>query len=75
MVTDSGDYVVLAMQRRGEDLGPAASRLASATRCWSRAPGKRSTEIVVDPDVLVVDQPAWCAARRFLSVRSRRRPS
>ena len=57
MVTDSGDLVVLAVQRKGEDLGRARRCSRSATRCCCRARGARSSEHLDDPDVLVVDAP------------------
>ncbi len=42
MVTESGDLIVLAIQRQGEDVAPGEPwRLA--TRFCSRAPGRRST--------------------------------
>ena len=42
MVTPSGDLVVLAVQRRGEHVGPAATALPLATRSCSRGHGRRS---------------------------------
>ena len=57
MVTDSGDLVVLAVQRHGEDLGPARPCSRPATRCCCRARGRRSTASLDDPEVLVVDAP------------------
>ena len=55
MVTDSGDFVVLAVQRRGENL-EQAPRSRSATRSCCAGRGARSSELD-DPDVLVVDSP------------------
>ncbi len=59
MVTDSGDLVVLAVQRRGEDLGPAASRISVGDTLllqgeWSAL----DREIDTDRDVLAIDDPA-----------------
>ena len=56
MVTDSGDLVVLAVQRKGEDLGETDARWR-ATRCSSRATWGALDEQLDDPDVLVVDAP------------------
>ena len=58
MVTASGDLVVLAMQRRGQDLGPRAMRLEAGDALlvqgdW-RAPER---EIDADNEVLAVDSP------------------
>jgi di/tricarboxylate transporter len=58
MVTDSGDLVILAVQRRGEDLGPAATRLAVGDTLlvhgeWDAL----DREIDIDRDVLAVDEP------------------
>jgi di/tricarboxylate transporter len=58
MVTSSGDFVILAVQRKGEDLGPGESTLAPGDAlllqgAWS-ALGEGLEE---DPDVLVVDSP------------------
>ena len=58
MVTDSGDLVVLAVQRGGRDVGSARRSSRRATCCCCAAPGRRSTSSSSDPGVLVVDAPA-----------------
>jgi hypothetical protein len=40
MVTDSDDLVVLAEQRRGEDLGPRRPNWPLVTRCWCTGRGE-----------------------------------
>ena len=57
MVTDSGDLVVLAVQRHGEDARARRPRSPSATRCCCGGRGARSRRASSDPDVLVVDAP------------------
>lgn len=59
MATDSGDLVILAVQRKGHDLGPEPCVLAAGDTLLLRGPWqalKRRTEL--SPDVLVVDSPA-----------------
>jgi len=57
MVTDSGDLVVVAAQRRGEDLLPPAELAAGDTLLLQGAWGALE-EHLADPDVLIVDAPA-----------------
>ena len=57
MVTDSGDLVVLAVQRKGEDLGPARRRLAAGDVLLLQGPWDALAANLDDPDVLVVDAP------------------
>jgi di/tricarboxylate transporter len=58
MVTDSGDLIIVAVQRKGENLGPDETVLAVGDTLlvqgeWAAL--ERHTE--ADPDVLVVDTP------------------
>lgn len=58
MVTDSGDLVVLAVQRRGQDLGPRPTTLAAGDvllvqGAWDRL----DRHVTADPDVLAVHEP------------------
>jgi di/tricarboxylate transporter len=58
MVTSSGDLLILAVQRKGEDVGPGETTVAAGDTlllqgAW-RALGRGLEE---DPDVLVVDRP------------------
>jgi di/tricarboxylate transporter len=63
MVTDSGDLVILAVQRRGEDLGPTQQTLASGDALLVQGQWRMlDHHIGTDPDVLAVDAPA--AVRR-----------
>ena len=56
-VTDSGDFVVLGVQRRGDDLEEEAT-LAVGDTLLLRGPGRaRAGTSAAIPDVLVVDQP------------------
>jgi di/tricarboxylate transporter len=58
MVTDSGDLVILAVQRKGEDLGPNQSVLAVGdTLLVQGAWAALEHHVERDPDVLVVDPP------------------
>jgi di/tricarboxylate transporter len=56
MVTDSGDLVVLAVQRRGEDL-EEETELAAGDTLLLQGPWGALEEHLADPDVLVVDAP------------------
>jgi di/tricarboxylate transporter len=59
MVTESGDLVVLAIQRHGRELEAGAGQLAAGdTLLVQGAWDALSTNIDDDPDVLVVDHPA-----------------
>ena len=57
MVTESGDLVVLAVQRRGEDLGPGSVELAAGDTVLLQGSWDALTNNLADPDVLVVDAP------------------
>lgn len=57
MVTPSGDLVILAVQRRGEDQGPGESALAVGDTLLLQGTWKALDEHLADPDVLVVDSP------------------
>ena len=57
MVTDSGDLVVLAVQRKGEDLGPAEIELAVGDTLLLQGTWDALDENLADPEVLVVNSP------------------
>lgn len=57
MVTESGDLVVLAVQRQGEDLGPKTSILAAGDTLLLQGRWDALATNLQDPDVLVVDAP------------------
>jgi di/tricarboxylate transporter len=57
MVTDSGDFVVLAIQRRGEDLEDEIV-LAVGDTLVLRGTWSALEDVPRDPDVLVVDSPS-----------------
>ncbi len=57
MVTDSGDLVILAVQRNGEDMGPNETVLAVGDTLLLRGKWDALDENLDDPAVLVVDQP------------------
>lgn len=57
MVTSSGDLVVLAIDRRGESLGPKETPLEVGDTLLVQGTWNALDEHVVDPDVLVVDEP------------------
>ncbi len=57
MVTESGDLVVLAVHRKGEDLGPGATALAVGDVLLLRGTWEALAVNLDDPDVLVVDEP------------------
>lgn len=65
MVTSSGDLVILAVQRKGEDRGPTATRLAVGTHCCCRAAGTRSMRISTTPTSWSSTRRSWSAARPF----------
>jgi di/tricarboxylate transporter len=57
MVTDSGDLVILAVQRKGEDLGPAESTLTVGDTLLLQGTWDALDENLADPEVLVVNSP------------------
>ena len=57
MVTDSGDLIILAVQRRGEDQGPNETTVAVGDSLLLQGTWKALDEHLGDPDVLVVDSP------------------
>jgi di/tricarboxylate transporter len=57
MVTDSGDLVVAAIQRRGEVLGDEEVELAIGDVLLLRGPWEALEARAEDPDLLVVDRP------------------
>jgi di/tricarboxylate transporter len=57
MVTPSGDLIILAVQRRGEDQGPNETVLAVGDTLLLQGTWKALDEHLADPDVLVVDSP------------------
>ena len=57
MVTPSGDLVILAVQRRGEDLGSNETVLAAGDTLLLLGTWNALDEHLDDPEVLVVDSP------------------
>ena len=57
MITDSGDLVVLAVQRKGEDMGPGETVLAVGDTLLLQGTWTALDENLEGPDVLVVDAP------------------
>lgn len=57
MVTPSGDLVVLAVQRQGEDQGPSETVLAAGDTLLLQGTWNALDRHLADPDVLVVDSP------------------
>jgi di/tricarboxylate transporter len=57
MVTDSGDFVVLAVQRRGDDLGPDPVVLAAGDTLLLQGTWAALDRAMDDRDVLMVDRP------------------
>jgi di/tricarboxylate transporter len=57
MVTDSGDLVILAVQRNSEDLGPQETVLAAGDTLLVQGTWGALATHLPDPDVLVVDSP------------------
>ncbi len=58
MVTESGELVVLAVRRAGEELEPSETRLAEGDTLLLQGTWAALDEHLDDPDVLVVDPPA-----------------
>ncbi|MGH9192359.1 MAG: SLC13 family permease, partial [Acidimicrobiales bacterium] len=57
MKTESGDLVVLAVQRKGEDLGPTTTILAAGDTLLVQGTWDALATSLQDPDVLVLDAP------------------
>ncbi|HEY5145047.1 MAG TPA: SLC13 family permease [Solirubrobacteraceae bacterium] len=57
MATESGDLIVLAVQRQGEDAGPGEVTLAAGDTLLLEGTWGALDEHLTDPDVLVVDAP------------------
>lgn len=57
MATESGDLVILAIERNGEDVGPAETTLASGDTLLLQGTWDALDLNLQDPDVLVVDAP------------------
>ena len=57
MVTASGDLVILAVQRQGEDVGPGEIELATGDTLLLQGTWSALDVNLDDPDVLVVDAP------------------
>jgi di/tricarboxylate transporter len=57
MITESGDLVILAVQRKGESLGPGGATLAVGDTLLLQGTWKALDEHLDDPDVMVVDSP------------------
>jgi di/tricarboxylate transporter len=57
MVTPSGELVVLAVQRKGEDVGPGEIELATGDTLLLQGSWSALDVQLDDPDVLVVDSP------------------
>jgi di/tricarboxylate transporter len=57
MVTPSGDLIILAVQRKGEDHGPNETVLAVGDTLLLQGTWKALDEHLADPEVLVVDSP------------------
>jgi len=70
MVTDSGTLVVLAVQRRGEDLDGAETVLEAGDTLLVEGSWAAFEENLGDPDVLVVDSPEL--VRRQIAPMGRR---
>ena len=57
MVTPSGDLVILAVQRRGKDMGVEETILAAGDTVLLQGTWKALDEHLADPDVLVINSP------------------
>lgn len=59
MITDSGDLQIVAVQRKGEDLGPGEATLAAGDVLLVQGSwADLEYQIAVDPNVMAVDAPA-----------------
>ncbi len=58
MLTASGELVVLAVQRRGDDLGPETVELAAGDTLLIQGTWASIEAQVIDSDILVVEDPA-----------------
>ena len=75
MVTDSGDLVILAVQRRGEDRGPDAVRLAVGDTLLVQGQwADLDRHVASDPAVLAVDEPQR-VRRQAVPLGPRSRPA
>jgi di/tricarboxylate transporter len=57
MVTESGDLLILAVQRRGEDVGPGKATLEVGDTMLLQGTWSALDKRLADPEVLVVDSP------------------
>jgi di/tricarboxylate transporter len=57
MVTESGDLLILAVQRRGEDVGPGKTTLEVGDTMLLQGTWSALDKRLADPEVLVVDSP------------------
>ncbi|MGE5713887.1 MAG: SLC13 family permease [Betaproteobacteria bacterium] len=57
MVTESGDLLILAVQRRGEDVGPGKTKLEVGDTMLLQGTWSALDKRLADPEVLVVDSP------------------
>lgn len=57
MITSSGELVILAVQRNGQDLGPRPTTLATGDTILIQGTWDAIEDNITDPDVLVVDPP------------------
>jgi di/tricarboxylate transporter len=57
MVTESGDLLILAVQRRGEDVGPGKTALEVGDTMLLQGTWSALDKRLADPEVLVVDSP------------------
>jgi len=57
MITPSGELIVLAIQRRGENLGPGEVRMAAGDTLLLQGSWAKLDQHLSDPDVLVVNEP------------------
>ena len=57
MVTDSGDLLILAVQRRGEEVGPGLTKLEVGDSMLLQGTWAALDKRLADPEVLVVDSP------------------